>query len=140
MKEITVITERSDGFVAELSKLLAGARVNIESIDAARVHTHSIVRLTVDRYDDALRAMCDAGIEAFAEDVVIVNLVDQPGALARVTERLFNNGIHVHSIHSLHRADGVAFVAVAMDDPERGAVLIRDLLAHAPSPIEHTDS
>ena len=64
MKEITVITHNHPGVLADVTELLAGARINLESIDAETLGTQAVLCLTVDRYDDALRALAGAGFSA----------------------------------------------------------------------------
>ena len=128
MKQITIIAPIQDGLVARITKSLSDAGINIEYIDAKDVRDRDIVTLTVDRYDDALRTLRDAGYEAFSDDAVIINIKDKPGALAEITQRLYEGGIHMSSIRILYRQYGEAIVAVAMDQPEKGLELTRDLL------------
>ncbi len=40
---------------------------------------------TVDRYDEALVALRDAGVPAVSEDAIIIRIADEPGALARLS-------------------------------------------------------
>lgn len=128
MKQITIIAPRQDGLVARISSVLAQAGINIESLDASDVKDTDIVILTVDKYNEALSALRDADLPAITEDVFVVNIKDEPGALAKVTKRLFDGGIHLHSIRLLSRQFGLALVAVATDRNEEAMDLLKDVL------------
>ncbi len=128
MKQITIIAPRQDGLVARISSVLAQAGINIESLDASDVKDTDIVILIVDKYNEALSALRDADLPAITEDVFVVNIKDEPGALAKVTKRLFDGGIHLHSIRLLSRQFGLALVAVATDRNEEAMDLLKDVL------------
>lgn len=128
MKQITIIAPRQDGLVSRISSVLAQAGINIESLDASDVKDTDIVILTVDKYNEALSALRDADLPTITEDVFVVNIKDEPGALAKVTKRLFDGGIHLHSIRLLSRQFGLALVAVATDRNEEAMDLLKDVL------------
>ncbi|MBN1854637.1 MAG: hypothetical protein JW829_18035 [Pirellulales bacterium] len=130
MKQITIIAQTTKGLIASISEKLGQAGINIESIAAMVVQDRDVVTLTVDTYDKALLVLRDAGYNAFSEDAEIINIKDEPGALAKITRRLYEGGINVRSIRLLYRQYGEALVAVAMDSPELGMELIQDLLVN----------
>lgn len=128
MKQITIVHPVRDGLVADISGHLGEAQINIESLDAFDVHGWDIVQLTVDHYNDALRVLRDAGYDAVTEDADVLCVKDEPGALAKVTQRLYEAKIHVHSIRILERHEGIAVVALVMDRSAASAHAIRDLV------------
>ena len=87
MKQITVITDERPGIVADLCKVLADDGINIETFNAEVQDEHGVIILTVDQYDAALKALTNADYQAFSEDVIIIKLKDEPGALARISLR-----------------------------------------------------
>lgn len=128
MKQITIFAPVQDGLVARVSEVLGRAGINIESLDAMDVKDIDVISLTVDLYDRALEVLRDAGFNAISEDAVLVKIKDEPGALAKVTKRLYEAGIHVRSIRIIHRGDHAGLVAVSMDRTTEGLAAIRDLL------------
>lgn len=128
MKQISVITDNRSGVLAELSHALAARDVNIESIDGEAARETGVVTLTVDRYDEALLALQEAGFQAVSEDALIVRLTDAPGALARVAERFKSEAINIKSLRILRRDGGFAVVALVTEDNERARLLVGDLL------------
>jgi hypothetical protein len=128
MKQISVITDNRSGILAELSQALAAREVNIESIDGEAAFETGVVTLTVDRYDEALLALQEAGFQAVSEDALIVRLTDAPGALARVAERFKSDALNIRSLRFLRREGGFALVALVTEDNERARLLVDDLL------------
>src|SRR5690606_13194220 len=116
MKQISVLTENRSGILAELSLALAARDVNIESIDGEGAEQTGVVTLTVDRYDEALLALQEAGFRAVSEDALIVRLKDEPGALARVAERFKTENMNIKSLRFLSRDDGYALVTLVTED------------------------
>lgn len=130
MKQITIVTPVKAGLVADISSRLGDAGINIESLDAFDVRTWDIVQLTVSDYDRALQVLRDGGYDAITEDAVVINVKDEPGALAQVTRRLFDGGVDMRSMRLLHRQAGEALVAISMDRTDLGMDLISDLLVN----------
>jgi len=128
MKLITIIAPKQDGLVAEVSRLLGDAEINLEALEASNVGELGIVSLTVNAYDKALEVLRDANYDAVSDDAAVVCIRDEPGSLARVTERLFEGGIVVGSIRILQRQTGLAMVAITVDHRTKALRLIRDLL------------
>jgi hypothetical protein len=128
MKHITIVAPTREGLMADISDHLGRARINIESLDAFACREWDIVQLTVSDYNNALKVLRDAGYDAITEDAVVLNVKDQPGALAKITRRLYEGGVHMRSIRILHRQAGEAMVAISMDRTEDGMRLVSDLL------------
>ena len=97
MKQITIVTPAQAGLMADISDHLGNAGINIETLEAFVVRDWDIVQLTVSDYDRALRVLRDAGYDAITEDAVVVNVKDQPGALAKVMRRLNEAGVGMRS-------------------------------------------
>jgi hypothetical protein len=128
MKQITVVAESDPGLLARVSEILATRGINIETFDAEWVQDHGIVILTVDRYDEALAALRDAGVPALSEDAIVIRIVDEPGALARVSQRFLEAEIRLRSVRIIRRGSGYGLVALSTERTERALDLVRDVL------------
>jgi len=128
MRQITLVTPAQAGLMADIADHLGTASINIETLEAFVVRDWDIVQLTVSDYNRALVVLRDAGYDAITEDAVVINVKDQPGALAKVTRRLHQGGVDIRSVRILHRQGGEAMVAISMDRTEEGMRLIEDLL------------
>ncbi len=127
MKQITIVTDSSPGLLARISEILAARRINIESLDAETIEEYGVMVLTVDRYDDALAVLRDAGIPAVSEDAIVVRIADEPGALARISRRFHEARITLRSVRIMRRSGGYGLVALSTDRTKEALALVKDL-------------
>ena len=59
MNRITVIAKNEVGVIADISRALADAEINIETISAEGLDDHGTVTLTTDAQDAALRVLAE---------------------------------------------------------------------------------
>ena len=132
MKQLTVLVPDETGIAARLTSCLAERGLNIEEIDIEGVAHHGIVVLTVDRYDEALRALSENGFRAITQDTLLIRLVDRPGALAAVALRLKDAGLDLRSMHILRRSEAGTIASLVASDNVKAAEVLRDVLVVEP--------
>ena len=113
---IVVLANDEVGIIADLTGILASAGINIESINTEVNNEQGTVVLTTDNSDHALYVLNQAGYKAVGDEVLVVQLRDEPGALARVAENLKQAGVNIQSMHILNRSGGHAMIALTTDD------------------------
>lgn len=128
MKEIVIVSEDRPGVVAEISEALAAAGVNIEFITAETIGGSGVVILTVDRYDEALRALARTPFQAISEDAIVIQLDDKPGELARITRRFKEADINLRSIRIIRREGGKGIIAVVAERNDQARELLKDVI------------
>jgi hypothetical protein len=128
MKQITIISEDHPGVVAEISEALAAAGVNIETLAAESIDNSAVTILTVDKYDEALRALSQTHLKAISEDAIVVKLDDRPGELANLTRRFRDAKINLRSIRIIRRDAGKSFVAISTERTDEAMALVDDVL------------
>ena len=84
--------------------------------------------MTVDKYDDALRALAQTPFHALSEDAVVVQLDDHPGELARITRRLKEANINLRGIRIIRREGGKSIVAIGTERTRQTMELLKDVL------------
>lgn len=131
MKQITILARKDPDELARVAGILGDAGVNIEEIDAERVEETGIIVLSVDRYDEAIRALHTHGLRAVTQDALVVRLEDRPGALAAIARRLRDAGIDVRSMHILRRDSGLSLVSLVVTDQDTARSILADVLVKA---------
>jgi len=132
MKQLTVLVPNKVGVAAAVTSLLAERGVNIEDCEIEGVEERGIIVLTVDKYDEALRALRDSGYKAITEDTLLVRLKDQPGALATIAVRLRDAGLDLRSMHIVRREAGQTLASLVTRDYARAAEILHDVLVVEP--------
>ena len=124
MDRIIVMAKSEVGVIADITASLAEADVNILTINTENTGETGLVIMSTEDNDAALQALTSAGFRAVIDDVLVVRLRDEPGALAKVAERFKNAGVNIQSLHILDRRGDYATVALAADDRAAAEALI----------------
>lgn len=99
LKQVSVFLENKEGRLYEVAKLLGDAGINMRALSVAETADYGVVRMIVDRPDEAIRVLKEEGFTVSATDVIGVVVPDEPGGLARVLEILKNSGINVEYLY-----------------------------------------
>ena len=124
MDRIIVMVQSEVGVIAAITSVLADAGINLRSLNTENTGDTGLVIITADNTDESLRVLTDAGFRAVIDDVLVIRLPDEPGALARFAEKFRHAGVNIQSLHILDRHAGYATVALAADDRAQAEKLI----------------
>lgn len=130
MKQLTVLVPNQPGQLARITEVLAAHGINIEDFDVESNGADGLISLTVDKYDDAMRALRDAGYRTVTQDTLLIRLEDRPGALAAVAVRLKDAGLDLRSMHIIRRVENVSIASLVCNDNAKAAAVLKDVLIH----------
>ena len=119
MERIVIMARDEVGVLSDITRTLAQANINLESINTQVNGEHGTIIISTDDTDRALLALADAGYSAVTDDAMLIRLKDEPGALAKVAQRFDEAGINIRSVHILDRKDGFATIALSTSPEER---------------------
>src|SRR5438477_12728846 len=94
-KQISVFLENKPGRLANVLLALAREKVNVTALTVMDTHEHNVLRLVADDAAKAGKVLDDLGTPHAETDVLLVELKNQPGALAHVCEVLAAEHIHI---------------------------------------------
>jgi len=127
IKQISVFLENTTGRLSEVTKTLAGAKVNLRAISIADTADFGILRLIVDKNDTAVNALIAAGFTTRQTDVVAVEIEDTPGSLAKLMELFQQSQVNIEYLYaSLEGQAGKAVVIFKLEDHEKGQKILSD--------------
>lgn len=124
MDRIIVMVKSEVGVIAGITAAIADAGVNILTINTENSGETGIVIIITDDNDAALQALTTAGFRAVIDDVLVIRLPDEPGALAKVAEKFKIAGVNIQSLHILDRHGDYTTVALSADDREMAEALV----------------
>ena len=128
MKQLTVLVPNQPGQLATITEVLANAGVNIEDFDVESNGADGLISLTVDKYDEAMRALRDADYRTVTQDTLLIRLEDRPGALAVIAARLKDAGLDLRSMHIIRRVDKISIASLVCNDNSKAAAVLKDVL------------
>jgi hypothetical protein len=94
--QISVAMQNQVGALCRLCGVLARAKVNIGGMCIEDCTDEGFVRLIVDQPDDAKKILDAAKVPYLAQEVLVLDLENAPGALQRVSAHLAEAGINIH--------------------------------------------
>lgn len=124
MKEYKVSVGSGPGELARVTEVLAASAVNITAIASEGAHERSFLRVVTNDLNTTAKALGNAGLEFEANDLLVLDLIDRPGELAKVARRLAKADISVESIYILGSKDGRTQLALVVDDLEQAKKLV----------------
>lgn len=98
--QISVFLENRAGRLAEVTKILGDAGVNIRALSLADTSDFGILRLIVDKTDEAIETLRSNRFTASMTEVVAVEVDDCPGGLAHVLNVLQKKKINVEYMYA----------------------------------------
>jgi hypothetical protein len=110
--ELTVILEGKPGTLARFGSVLGDAGVNIEAIQGPSRDGKGFVQFVPRHPDKAARALERAGMSYTTREVLVVRVLDEPGALGEVALIMAEAGINIDSVYVTTRGH----VVLGVDD------------------------
>ncbi|MDR1929428.1 MAG: ACT domain-containing protein [Treponema sp.] len=127
IKQISVFLENNAGRLGEVTRVLAGAGINLRAISIADTADFGILRIIVSDHEKAVLALNEAGFTTRITNVAAVEIEDVPGSLARVMELFQKTNVNIEYLYaSLEGKAGKAVVIFKLEDHDKGLKIITD--------------
>jgi hypothetical protein len=95
IEQVSVFLENSTGRLAQLTRTLGDAGIDMHALMVADTEEFGVVRIICDRPKDARDLLGDLGFGVSVTAVTAVEVPDRPGGLAEVLEALGAGGVNV---------------------------------------------
>ena len=118
--QISVFLENRTGQLAEITRLLADANIDIRAISIAETADYGLARMIVDDSHKASNILLQHGDILSMTPVWAVEVPDRPGGLAELLAVLAEAEVDVEYMYSLftHREGNAYMVMRVSDDPK----------------------
>jgi hypothetical protein len=119
VEQISIFIENKSGRLAEVTHVLGTAGVNIRALSLADTSDFGILRLIVDKTDQAKSALKAGGFTVSKTEVVAVEVPDRPLGLYGILEVLDRGKVNVEYMYAfVERCGGNAVIIFRFDNPE----------------------
>jgi hypothetical protein len=119
VEQISIFIENKSGRLAEVTHVLGTAGVNIRALSLADTSDFGILRLIVDKTDQAKSALKANGFTVSKTEVVAVEVPDRPLGLYGILEVLDRGKVNVEYMYAfVERCGGNAVIIFRFDNPE----------------------
>lgn len=123
-KELVITTANKVGILANISKILADHGINIEGVAGYAANNEAKIMIVADDTLRAKEALEKAGYKKIKEnDVVVVDLLNKPGALKAITAKIAADNIDIRYTYGTACPSGCpARLIVATTNNEKALV------------------
>lgn len=119
VEQISIFIENKSGRLADVTHALGSAGINIRALSLADTSDFGILRLIVDKTDEAKAALKDQGFTVNKTEVVAVEVPDRPMGLYGILQVLDRGKVNVEYMYAfVERCGENAVIIFRFDNPE----------------------
>ncbi|MBR3020750.1 MAG: amino acid-binding protein [Bacteroidaceae bacterium] len=116
IKQLSIFLQNKLGRFAEMASLLGEAEINMQAFTVAENAEFGIVRLIVSDVDKAAKLLIEHSFAVSVNEVFLLEMPDEPGALAVYVNKLSDAGVFIEYMYAFSGANGKAVVALKPSD------------------------
>jgi hypothetical protein len=120
VEQISIFIENKSGRLAEITRILGDAGINIRALSLADTSDFGILRLIVNDVETAKAVLKEKGFTVSKTEVVAVEVPDRPGGLSSLLQTLDTNKINVEYMYAfVERCGGNAVIIFRFDETDK---------------------
>lgn len=137
INQISVFLENTPGQLAEFTRLLEKAQIDMRALSIAETQDFGILRLIVDDPYKTVSVVKDAGYICSITPVLAVEITDKPGSLVKMLTALSGGGINIEYTYAFTaRKKDMAYMVLRVNDSEKA---VRVLMQNQVRPVSQED-
>ncbi len=115
--QVSVFAENRPGKIERITGVLSKKDIDIRAITISDSGDYGIIKLLVDRPQEAVDALKEDGIAATLRDIVAIRVKDKPGGLYEVASILTKSAVNVEDAYgfTVERKKDAVFVFQVQD-------------------------
>ena len=128
--QISIYLGNKEGMLQKVSQLLGKSNINIRAITIAESEGIGVLRIIVDKPNDAMKVLKTGGYIAQPRDVLAIEVDDRPGGLASILQTFAENKLNIEFMYGfIEKFCGKALLAVSFDDITRAESVLTNYTA-----------
>lgn len=127
VEQIAIFLENKSGRLAEITSILADNNINIRALSVADTADFGILRLIVDKVEDAKRILKENGFTVGKTTVIAVCVPDQTGGLAGVLKIINDADLNVEYMYAfVNKRSEDAILIFRFDEVDKAIKALQD--------------
>jgi len=126
VEQISIFIENKSGRLAEITRILGDAGINIRALSLADTTDFGILRLIVNDAAKARDVLKQKGFTVNMTEVVAVEVPDTPGGLSSILQVLDKQQINVEYMYAfVERCAGNAVIIFRFDETDKAITVLK---------------
>ncbi|MDD4956297.1 MAG: hypothetical protein PHH49_06015 [Candidatus Omnitrophica bacterium] len=118
--QISVFLENRKGRLYGAIRVIGSAGIDIKALTIAENEDFGILRMVVNRPDEAVNALKQEGFIASITDIVAVEVDDRPGGLANILKVLDDQDVNLEYMYAfVEKSADKAIMVFRFEDPDK---------------------
>ena len=126
IKQVSVFIENREGRLREVLDVLKKENVSIVSMSLADTSEYGLLRLLVNRPEDAMTGFQKNGFSAILTDVLGIRLAHRAGRLQELLDVICRANINIEYMYGLSTGTDDASVVIKASDLEKAAEVLKE--------------
>ena len=125
IKQISIFVENKFGRLSSIIEVLGKNNIDISALSIADTTDFGILRIIVDKPEEAVIVLKEHGVAVKCTDVIAVAIDDTPGGLSKVLAKLTENNITIDYMYAfVGKKEGKALMVVKTDKMEESEKIL----------------
>lgn len=131
IKQISIFVENKFGRLSSIIEVLGKNNIDISALSIADTTDFGILRIIVDKPEEAVIVLKEHGVAVKCTDVIAVTIDDTPGGLSKVLAKLTENNITIDYMYAfVGKKEGKALMVVKTDKMEESEKILSGSLVN----------
>lgn len=117
IKQLTIFIENRPGRLSNVTEILDARSINIRAFTIQDRGDYGLMKLIVDKPEEARLALADRGYACALKDIVAVSVPDKPGNLHKLTTIMRENNVNIADVFGfVIRPDNIGICCMEIHD------------------------
>jgi len=126
LTQISVFLENKKGRLYDVCAALGAGKINLRALTVAESEDFGILRMVVDKPEEAARLLKKKGFVSSFTEIVAVEVGDKPGGLARVLKVINEKSLNVEYMYGFtKKCTDKALMVFRFDDPDQAVKVLK---------------
>ncbi|MCX7913407.1 MAG: ACT domain-containing protein [Thermodesulfovibrionales bacterium] len=126
VEQISIFVENRSGRLAQVTKVLADADINIRALYLAEAGDFGVLRLIVNDTEKAVKVLKENGFTVSKTEVVAIAVPDRPGGLAKILNKIKDYGVNVEYMYAfIEKSTENAIVIFCFDESNKAVDILK---------------
>ena len=127
IKQLSVFIENKFGRLSAVTEVLKNINVDINALSLADTSDFGILRLVVDKPEEAAKELTQHGITVKCTNVIAAAMDDRPGGLAAILDILTKEKVNIEYMYAfMGKTDEKAWTVMRVDDSEKAERVLKE--------------
>lgn len=127
IKQVSVFVENKPGRLAAVTEKLYEKSINIRAFTIAEAGDFGIIRMVVDKTEEAYDVLKKAGFTVSLTEVIAVEVEDKPGSLYKIAKALGDEGVNIEYVYAFTSEKHKALIIFRVNDVDRAKKVLEKL-------------